>query len=106
MTKRSKPDIREFKWLKAAAGGSGASGGGTGFYAGQNMVCKILHAQSSGYEVLVPKYNVVGLLVTEQRFTPDEEVPVQYVCMSPTSDRMLLQCRFGAPTSLDVSTET
>ena len=108
MTKRARPlkaEILEYKQLKAAAGGSGASGGGgTGFRAGETMICKISHWEPNGYAALVPKYNVVGLLVTEQRFAPGEEVSVQFVCISKS--RMLLQCRFGPRTSCpDASSE-
>ncbi len=100
MTKRTRPkaEILEYKQLKTAAGGSGASGGGgSGFHAGENLVCKVSHEEPGGYSVLVPNHNVVGFLPTEQQFTPGEEVLVQYVCTS--SGRMLFQCRYGSKTT-------
>jgi hypothetical protein len=105
MTKRTRPkaEILEYKQLKTAAGGSGASGGGgSGFHVGENLICKILyaeHAEPGGYSVLVPKHNVEGFLPTVQRFIPGEEVPVQSVCMS--NGRMLFQCRYGARITSD-----
>ena len=91
-TRRTRP-------LKAAAVGNGASAGGRAdFYAGQNMICRILHAEPHGYAVLLPKYNFVGVLVTEQPLEPGEEVSAQYVCRS--NGKMLLQCRFGPKATL------
>jgi hypothetical protein len=105
MTKRTRPktEILEYKQLKTAAGGSGASGGGgSRFHVGENLICEILHteqAEPGGYSVLVPKHNIEGFLPTEQRFTLGEEVPVQYVCTS--NGRMLFQCRYGARITSD-----
>jgi hypothetical protein len=108
MTKRTKPlraEILEYKQPKTATGGSGASGGGTGFYAGENMTCRILRAERVGYAVLVPKCDLVGVLATTQHFIPDEEVSAQFVCMSKGT--MFLQCGYGPKnTSPEVSIET
>ncbi|HEY9683816.1 MAG TPA: hypothetical protein V6C86_19700 [Oculatellaceae cyanobacterium] len=68
----------------------------TGYKAGQNVVCKVSHAEPGGYAVIIPKDNLPGFLPTEQQLKPGEEVLAQYVCVS--NSRILLQCRFGTNT--------
>jgi hypothetical protein len=65
----------------------------TGYKAGQNVVCKVSHAEPGGYAVIIPKDNLPGFLPTEQPLKAGEEVLAQYVCVS--NSRILLQCRFG-----------
>jgi hypothetical protein len=68
----------------------------TGYKAGQNVVCKVSHAEPGGYAVIIPKDNLPGFLPTEQPLKAGEEVLAQYVCVS--NSRILLQCRFGTNT--------
>jgi len=68
----------------------------TGYKAGQNVVCKVSHAEPGGYAVIIPKDNLPGFLPTEQPLKAGEEVLAQYVCVS--NSRILLQCRFGSGT--------
>ena len=68
----------------------------TGYKAGQNVVCKVSHAEPGGYAVIIPKDNLPGFLPTETTLKPGEEVLAQYVCVS--NSRILLQCRFGTNT--------
>jgi hypothetical protein len=65
----------------------------TGYKAGQNVICKVSHAEPGGYAVIIPKDNLPGFLPTEQPLKAGEEVLAQYVCVS--NSRILLQCRFG-----------
>ena len=69
----------------------------TGYKAGQNVVCKVSHAEPGGYAVIIPKDNLPGFLPTEQTLKAGEEVLAQYVCIS--NSRILLQCRFGTATA-------
>ena len=68
----------------------------TGYKAGQNVVCKVSHAEPGGYAVIIPKDNLPGFLPTEQPLKAGEEVLAQFVCVS--NSRILLQCRFGTNT--------
>ena len=68
----------------------------TGYKAGQNVICKVSHAEPGGYAVIIPKDNLPGFLPTEQPLKAGEEVLAQYVCVS--NSRILLQCRFGTNT--------
>jgi hypothetical protein len=77
-----------------AAAGGGSNGGG-GLRAGQNVICKISHAEPGGYAVTIPKLNSKGFLPTETKLKPGEEIFVTFVCYS--NSRMLLQRRFRVP---------
>jgi len=96
MPRRHKPhaEIIQYKQLKTAAGGSGSfGGGGGGFAPGQNLICKVSHAEPSGYAVIIVKDNLPGFLPTEVRLRPGEEILAQFVCVS--NRRILLSSRFG-----------
>lgn len=85
MTKRkqSKPEIIEYKSLKAAAGGGGAFGGGggnSGFIAGQEIECEILQAEPGGYLVSMEKYHLNGFLPTEMDYKPGDRLIALFIC--------------------------
>ncbi|MBX9694039.1 MAG: hypothetical protein K2Z81_16770, partial [Cyanobacteria bacterium] len=52
------------------------------------LACKILYVEPVGYEVIIPKYNLRGFLLTEAKLKVGEEVLAQY--MSVRNDRILL----------------
>ncbi len=77
MPKRSRltrTEVIECKQLKAAAGGSGASGGGTFYAAGQKVICRIVAEEPGGYAVIIPKDNLVGSLPTDAKLKVGEEI--------------------------------
>jgi hypothetical protein len=72
---------------------SGRSSGGGSLKAGDQLVCKVLNAEPSGYAVTIPKLGLRAFLATESELKLGEEVFAQYVCVS--NGRILLQKRFG-----------
>ncbi len=95
MPRRRPPQaqIIEYKQLKTAAGGSGSSGSGGGFRAGENLICKVIKAEPSGYEVLIVNHYLAGFLPTQALLRPGEEVLGQIVCVH--NHRILLSARFS-----------
>jgi hypothetical protein len=101
--RQPKPEIIEYKQLKAAAGGGGSGGhggggpsgggGGFGFRPGDNIVCKIINAEPGGYAVVITKYNLPGFLPTQALLRTGEEILAQFVCVH--NHRVLLSARFS-----------
>ena len=85
MPKRSrtpKVELIEYNQLKAAAGGSGASGGGSFYRQGQNLRCKILSkTNDGGYDVLILEDNVRAFLKTGNDYEDGEEALAMFVCV-------------------------
>lgn len=65
----------------------------TGYKAGQNVVCKVMKAESGGYAVLIPKDNLPGFIQTAANHQPGEEVLAQFVCVH--NNRILLSPLFS-----------
>jgi hypothetical protein len=75
MSRRLKPkaEIIQYEQLRAAAGGSGSSSGG-GYRCGQNLICKVSHAEPGGWAVVLQKDDTPGFLVTDLKLRPGEEI--------------------------------
>lgn len=87
MTKRlriAKPEIIEYRQLRAAAGGSGSSGGGSGsggYKAGERVVCTVFDSDKHGYKVVIQKDNLPAVLASCQVRKPGEEIVSVFVCV-------------------------
>ena len=92
-TFKPKTEIIYYKQLKMAGGGNGSFGGGGagGYRAGQNLICRISHAEPGGWAVIILKDNLPGFLPTEASLKPGRNVLARYVCVS--NGRLLL--KFG-----------
>lgn len=53
----------------------------TGYKAGQNVVCRVTHADRDGYAVIIPKDNLPGFIKTTAPLKPGEEILAQFVCV-------------------------
>ena len=73
------------------SGGTGSGSGSGGFRAGQKVNCKISHAEPGGYAVLLTDHNLAGLLPTERKLEPGQDVVAHFVCIS--NSRILLMYR-------------
>lgn len=60
----------------------------TGYKAGQNVVCRVTHADRDGYAVVIPKDNLPGFIKTTATLKPGEEILAQFVCVH--NNRVLL----------------
>src|SRR5271168_660629 len=65
----------------------------SGYKAGQNVVCKVSHAEPGGYAVIIPKDNLPGFLPTQAHLKVNEEILAQFVCVH--NNRILLSARFS-----------
>jgi hypothetical protein len=65
----------------------------SGYKAGQNVVCKVSHAEPGGYAVIIPKDNLPGFLPTQAHLKQNEEILAQFVCVH--NNRILLSARFS-----------
>jgi hypothetical protein len=65
----------------------------SGYKAGQNVVCKVSHAEPGGYAVIIPKDNLPGFLPTQAHLRVNEEILAQFVCVH--NNRILLSARFS-----------
>jgi hypothetical protein len=65
----------------------------SGYKAGQNVVCKVSHAEPGGYAVIIPKDNLPGFLPTQAHLKANEEILAQFVCVH--NNRILLSARFS-----------
>lgn len=95
--RRPKPEIIEYKQLKAASGGGGGrgptGGGGGGFRPGESLVCKVICDEPGGYAVWITKYNHAGFLPTQALLHSGEEIIAQFVCVH--NHRILVTARFS-----------
>ena len=75
--------IIEYKQLKTAAGGSGTfgGGGGSGFRAGENVICRVVSSEPGGYAVVIKNGNWPGFLPTQAMLRPGNEIVAQYICV-------------------------
>lgn len=69
------------------------------YKAGQNVACKVLHAEKDGYAVLVKKGNLPGFLKTANKLQPGDEILAVFVTVH--NGRILLSQLFSAPQSSD-----
>lgn len=91
-----KAEIIEYRQLKAAAGGggsSGGSGGKTGYKAGQNVACIVVHQEKDGYSVVTEKDNLPGFIATAQIHQPGDQISAVVVCVH--NGRILLSQLFS-----------
>lgn len=65
----------------------------TGYKPGQNVVCRVLKAETDGYAVIIPKDNLPGFIRTSASHAANEEVLAQFVCIH--NGRILLSPLFG-----------
>ncbi len=102
--KQPKPEIIEYKQLKAAAGGGGSGGsrggrgpsgggGGGGFRPGQNLHCKVIKEEPGGYAMVIVTHNLPAFLPTQALLRPGDEILAQFVCVH--NNRILLSARFS-----------
>jgi hypothetical protein len=65
------------------------------YKAGQNVACKVLHAEKDGYAVLLQKDNLPGFIKTANKLEPGDEILGVFVCVH--NGRVLLSQLFSAP---------